>query len=382
MLNLLRMNLFRMVHTKGVVVIFVLLMAFAVSNACMSAVESKEAMEWYEKDGQKAEGGDTARAMAGEDNSVGDTQAAEDKTGESGSEKDIQAAGDKAGEHGNEGDMQATGNVSGESGSEGNSQADGGNQEDGNIDSPGIAEDIEGDNVVYDIGYEMGQKGSSMGIYLETPLYTDGSMQDYLMLYGEELSSGLLLLFLLIAAVIFFWGDERNGFVKNIAGQTKHKSWIFLSKLIAIGIFTLVSMLCYMLVEFAAFKCGLLAGTHISFGMEHVWEACKVFATQYLLYMAFISGLLFLTEVTRSTAVGITIGLLGVLGFGIIFSALVQKIFHTDFQLVKYYVNTSVTAVNMYAGWDVFRLALWVGGGFLVIYNVLHMCWCIKRDVV
>ena len=336
MLNLIRMNLFRMVHTKGVIVVFVLLMGFSVINACASAVESREAMEWYEKEKEK-----DAQKEMGTGDAVPDM---EENVG----------AGSEA-------------------------ETDGISIDE---DIEGIAEDIEGDNVVYDIGYEMGQKGAGMGIYLETPLYPDGRIQDYLMLYGAELSSGMMLLFLLIAAIIFFWGDERNGFVKNIAGQTKHKVNIFLSKLIAIGIFTLVSMLCYMLVEFAAFKCSWLAGVNIAFGMEHLKEACKVFATEYLLYMAYISGLLLLTEVTRSTAVGITIGLLGVLGFGIVFSALVQKVLHTNFQIVKYYVNTSVTEINMYVEWEVFRLALCVGGGFLVLYNVLHMFWFVKRDVV
>lgn len=380
MLNLLRMNLFRMVHTRSIIVIFALMMGFAVCNACMSAVESQEAMEWYKKDAQGMESGDAGSDMAGDGADMqeigytaGDGSKADTQEAGAGNAVDMQGADGS----GSKSDMQGAGIDADDMAGDGSKPVQ---EEDEEI--QGIGEDIKGDNVVYNIGYEMGQKGGNMGVYLETLLYPDGRIQEYLMLYGAELSSGILLLFLLIASIIFFWGDEKNGFVKNIAGQTRHKGEIFLSKLIAIGIFTLASMICYMLVEFASFRCSWLLGVDISFGMEHFKEACKVFATQYLLYMAYISGLLLLTEVTRGIAVSITIGLLGILGFGIIFSAMVQKIFHTDFQMVKYFVNTSISDVNMYVGWDVFRLALWVGGIFLVVYNALHMCWFVKKDIV
>lgn len=42
MLNLIRMNLFRMVHTRGLIVVFVLLMGFSVLNGSMSAYYSEE----------------------------------------------------------------------------------------------------------------------------------------------------------------------------------------------------------------------------------------------------------------------------------------------------------------------------------------------------
>ena len=42
MLNLIRMNLFRMVHTRGVIVVFVLLMGFSVLSGSMSVYDSEE----------------------------------------------------------------------------------------------------------------------------------------------------------------------------------------------------------------------------------------------------------------------------------------------------------------------------------------------------
>lgn len=354
MLNLLRMNLFRMVHTKAVIVVFVLLMAFSVINGCMSAYDSEEAMDAMAQSASVSrsvgDGNDIAGVngdMAGGEENWKDTDGANsDTTGGEENRKDTaNANGDTAG--------------TGEAGD--------------NTDENSLA---------YDTGYEMGQKAAGIGIYMETPLNNDGSIQDYLLLYCEELSGGIILIFVLIASLIFFRGDEKNGFVKNIAGQTRYKVEIFLSKFIAIAIFTLVSMLCYMLVEFAAFKFDWLIGVDISFGMAHLKEALKVFAIEYLLYMAFISGLLLLTELTKSTAVGITIGLLGLMGFGILFSGLVQKLFHTDSSIAKYYINTSIAQMGVHAEWDAVRLALCVGAVFLVVYNGFHMYWFAKRDIV
>ena len=140
MLNLIRMNLFRMVHTRGVIVVFVLLMGFSVLSGSMSVYDSEE----------------MAKAIE------------EQKTG-------------------------------------------------AQQENPGL--------VVEENGEQIG----SVGITIHTPIEEDGSLSDYIFIYCEELSSGILLLFILIGAVLFFRGDEKCGFLKNIAGQTKHRYNIFFS---------------------------------------------------------------------------------------------------------------------------------------------------------
>ena len=325
MLNLIRMNLFRLVHTKSAIVVFCLLMGFSVLNGCMSVYDQEEKKKAIEE--QK-------KAGIWEPDQNGKLTPEEEK------ELQEKAAMEEA-------------------------------------------EDNKEDNAVYDAGYEFGsQMSANIGIYVSTPVDTDGNLMDYLYLYCEELGSGILLLFILIGSVLFFRGDEKNGFLKNIAGQTKHRYNIFFSKLVVIGIYTFICMAGYMVVEFAAFKCGWLIGTNIGFGVKLIPEALRFFALEYLLYMAFISGLLLITEVTKSTATAITIGMCGLFGFGIFFSGLVQKIFHTDFNIAKYYINTNIS--NLYLGmdWDAIRFVLGIGTGFLVIYNLLNVLWFSRKDIV
>lgn len=293
MLNLIRMNLFRMVHTKGVVVVFVLLMGFSILSGSMSAYDSEEMAKAIEE---------------------------QQKTG-------VQP------------------------------------------DGPGLVVEEDGEQI------------ANVGITIQTPVEEDGSLSDYIFIYCEELSSGALLLFILIGAVLFFRGDEKCGFLKNIAGQTKHRYNIFFSKLIAIGIYTFVCMVCYMFVEYIVFN--IFIEADINFGVEHIPEALKVFALEYLIHMALISGLLLITELTKSTAASITIGILSVMGIcGMFFTGIVRKIFNTNFDIAKYYLTTSMSNINIGMDWDIIKLALGVGITFFVIYNIANVYWFSQKDII
>ncbi len=65
-----------------------------------------------------------------------------------------------------------------------------------------------------------------------------------------------------------------------------------------------------------------------------------------------------------------------------LFVAIVQKIFNTDFNISKYYISTNILKVNMDAGADVFKFALGIGIVYFILYNVLNVLWFSKRDVV
>ncbi len=289
MLNLIRSNLFRMVHTKSVIVIFALLMLMSFISGSLAADESWQMIEQIEESNGAAGG---------------------------------------------------------------------------------------------EIYNETKEEQGDFGIYSDTPLNSDGTLKDYVYIYSSDLSSGIVVLFILIGAVLFFRADEKNGFIKNIAGQTKHKYNILLSKLAVTGVYTFVCMFCYMVIGYIAFATGIILDGSISFGIEYLPEAIKVFALQYLLYMAFISGLLLVTEFTKSTSAGITIGFLGIMGFSKLFVAITQKVFNTDFDISKYYISTNILKVNMDAQADVLKFALGIGIVYFILYNVLNVLWFSKKDIV
>ncbi|MCX4326744.1 MAG: hypothetical protein OSJ45_05545 [Lachnospiraceae bacterium] len=299
MLNLIRMNLFRLVHTKSIIIVFCLLMGLSVLSGSMSVYDKKEMQE----------------VLNGQNN-----------------------------------------------------------------DNPQVQEE-EADNPI--------------GIYIDAPSNNDEDMKDYIYMYCDELCGGALLIFIFIGAVLFFRDDAKNGFLKNIAGQTKHRYNIFFSKLVVIAIYTFVCMACYMAIGFVAYKISWIIGVNvnlgmdyipdvfnISFGVKHIPEVLGIFALEYLLYMAFTSGLLLITEITKSTAAAITMGMCGMMGFGVLFAVLVRKVFNTDFDISKYYISTSISNVYPGADRDIVMLALMAGIIFFIIYNVLNVVWFSRKDIV
>lgn len=321
MLNLIRMNLFRMVHTKSVIVVFCLLMLTSLISSCMVADDSREIMKSIEEN----QGNDIIREMTEEEEEEIKKKAAEEEAAKK------EAAGNN--EYGN-----------------------------GGTDNEEMSADF--------------------GIYVSAPVNSDGTLKDYVYIYISDASSGLLVLFILIGAILFLRGDEKNGFIKNIAGQTKHRYNILVSKLVVIWIYTFICMVCYMLVGYITFITGFALDGGIDFGIEYLPEAIKIFALQYLLYVAFISGLLLVTEVTRTTATGITIGFLVTMGFGRLFVAITQKMFNTDFDISKYYISTNISKTDMSASADVLKFALVIGIVYFILYNALNIFWFSKKDIV
>lgn len=58
--------------------------------------------------------------------------------------------------------------------------------------------------------------------------------------YGKLLSSGIYLLFSVIFVMIFVSSENKNGYIKNIGGQVRHRRQLFISKMAVIGIYTVL----------------------------------------------------------------------------------------------------------------------------------------------
>ena len=67
--------------------------------------------------------------------------------------------------------------------------------------------------------------------------------------YGKLLSSGIYLLFSVIFVMIFVSSENKNGYIKNIGGQVRHRRQLFISKMAVIGIYTVLFDLIMFLVE-------------------------------------------------------------------------------------------------------------------------------------
>ena len=172
----------------------------------------------------------------------------------------------------------------------------------------------------------------------------------------------------------------KSGFLKNIAGQTRHKSNIFLSKIIANMVYILVALLLYGVVQFFSLWFMLKDKYTFRFGGEFIKETGVLLMAFFLLYLAFLGGISLVTTVLKSTAAGITLGMLSAFGVLSSFGAYADKLLHVN--LSKYMVITNVHGMFVGAVRKDIFFAMGVGALFSVIYYLLGAVYFTKKDVV
>lgn len=146
----------------------------------------------------------------------------------------------------------------------------------------------------------------AFGIFAETKEeWADGEVR-FSELLGSELSSGIFLILVTIFVSVFVHAEQKNGYLKNIAGQLPGRWLLALSKLAAV----LVWGVCM----FSLLTVAMAAAGRVCFGTAFVLDSARklfmVLGGQFLLHMAFAALLLFLCTLSGSAALSITVGLL------------------------------------------------------------------------
>lgn len=218
----------------------------------------------------------------------------------------------------------------------------------------------------------------SFGIYVETPYNEDGSPADFLQYYAADLASGTILIFTIIAAALFVAAEEKSGFVKNIAGQARHRGDIYLAKLPAMALYILGQMLFYGLVQYIVLRISF--AEPIPFGASMFKDALIVFLIDFLLYLAFASGIMMFTTVFRTNTISITVGMLSAMGASAMLFSFVGRIIDKD--VCKYMVTNSIKVNIPGAEQKTIILTVIVGFLYLIVYNGIGTIIFAKRDVV
>lgn len=225
---------------------------------------------------------------------------------------------------------------------------------------------------------EIDPEEGSFGIAVQTPDKTDGKNPVFLEYFHAHLASGMLLLFLIIGSALYVNGESKCGFIKNIAGQTRHKSYIYIAKIFALAIYAAFSMLAYELVHYIGLK--LFLPYKLSFGTEYLDQSTKLLLVTFLLYMAFISAIALLVTLSHSTSLGITVGILVDCGFLLLFIPYLEKLFHV--KIMKYLITTNMQQLLLDASSKCIQQCVYVGGMFLLIYLLCGTVYFTKKDVV
>lgn len=224
---------------------------------------------------------------------------------------------------------------------------------------------------------ESDDASTPLTIMVETPYHEDGTKPAFTEYLCADLRSGLILIILAIFPVLFVNSEEKSGFVKNIAGQTKRREWIYLSKTAGIMLFDLMAMAAYTIIHIAAF---LILHPGEPFGVSMFGQTARYMGVLWLLSVAFSSGMALLTTLLKSTAVSITVGILAVLGVGDIISGFFTHIY--KIKISEYLLISNYKALLYNSAADKFWHALVVALAFLIGYNIIGSVVVRKRDVV
>ncbi len=230
----------------------------------------------------------------------------------------------------------------------------------------------------YNAGYELGQEISmNFGIYSNQPIRADGTVSSYIAYLYEDISSGILLIFMTIAMVLFFNREQNSGFVKNIAAKSVSRASIYFSKFIAMILYMLFTFVVLAIAEYIA----LMAyyDGDLTFGVDVMGEFLPKLLVVILLHIAFLSGVVMVTTITKSSTMGITIGMLANTGFSSFIVLFIRAKF--DFDISDYLINYNLTKVNLDSGSDIVNHALLVGIITIIVYNVIGCTWFAKRDI-
>lgn len=200
--------------------------------------------------------------------------------------------------------------------------------------------------------------------------------------YMSDIAGALILLFIAIFAVIFAHKDDKNGYVKNIVPQLKHKGDMVFARLANIAIYTAFVFVVYFIVNVVM---SMILYPEMKFGFST--DFLLILLVQFVLHLAFASFCDFLTTLSRSAAFGITIGVLFSSGLHVMATQLMNMLETAIFGKLTVDFNnaltfTHITKLNIYANSDKMIMGLIVALIHLVVWNGLSYLITSKRDVV
>ena len=233
------------------------------------------------------------------------------------------------------------------------------------------------DSLIGEVENEDEEVMINLGIVSEQPIRADGTVTSYLDYLYQDMTSGILLIFMTIAVVLFFNREQNSGFIKNIASKSTSRINIYFSKFIVMIAYMLVAFLVMALAEYICLM--IHYGGDLTFGKDVLGDFIPKIGVVFLLHIAFISGVAMITTLTKSSTMGITIGMLANTGFSAFFTMPIKALL--DFDIAKYLVTSNIGNVNLDSGTNVVTHALLVGIITIIVYNVIGCTWFAKKDI-
>lgn len=171
-----------------------------------------------------------------------------------------------------------------------------------------------------------------------------GTEQNVLTIYSCFMSSGIYLFLSVIFTMIFALSENKNGYIKNIGGQVRHRWQLFVSKLTAIFIYIFMFDLILLVVQSVIWF--IAKG---NFGAGSFSEYITFIISQFLLQYVFVIVCTAIAIITKSRVFSMTAAVCLSFGMGKLacmgIDAGIYKLLNREVSLEKYLITTKISTM-------------------------------------
>jgi len=221
-----------------------------------------------------------------------------------------------------------------------------------------------------------------IGIYVEAdPEWATGKIEIGSII-STEMRSGLLAILCVIFTSIFTNADQKNGYIKNIAGQFPHRGKLITSKFIAIAV--QVFLMLFVFTAVTVVTGFVFWGNKLYLGP--VIPILEFLSVQYLLHLGFAALMMLICILTCSSAFSMTAGILVCSGLVVPIYSMINKFVadikpNWNFNINNYVLDGNIIGISLNAVSDVLLRGAIVGIAFTVISVVLSTVIIKRRDI-
>lgn len=333
MLNMIKMDVYRMFHTKSLYVIWIILLASSLFTSFLAKIDYDAVNKEWEEQQEQAVQTDVSK----EENVQAGQTGIEEITGQ----ENLAANKEQSG------DMVSTEELSAQ-------------KENGNIGEK------ENDDI-------------KLGMTVTMPT-EPGKLVTVFDVFFSNAQGRFYALFLIIFAVMFSTADIKSGYIKNIGGQVPRRGVLVVSKAVALALFTVITLAGIFLFQAAA---------NMVVFKSVVWGDWKViipyFLTQLVLNYAFVLICVAMAVIIKNNVVSMTLSVCLTMNMmSIIYDLIsyaIYKIGIHNFDIYKYTITGKMTMLPMDVSTNDVVSSMCVAAAFIVIMLTLSSYIFQKRDI-
>ena len=333
MLNMIKMDVYRMFHTKSLYVIWIILLASVLFTSFLTKIDYDAVNKEWEEQQEQAVQTDVSK----EENVQAGQTGIEEITGQ----ENLAAHKEQSG------DMVSTEELSAQ-------------EENGNIGE---------------------QQNDDINLGMTVTLPTEpGKMVTVFDVFFSNAQGRFYALFLIIFVVMFSTADIKSGYIKNIGGQVPRRGVLIVSKAVALALFTVITLAGIFLFQAAA---------NMIVFKSVVWGDWKVimpyFLTQLVLHYAFVLICMAMAVIIKNNVVSMTLSVCLTMNMmSIIYDLIsyaIYKIGIHNFDIYKYTITGKMTMLPMNVSTNDVVSSMCVAAAFIVIMLTLSSYIFQKRDI-